>query len=177
MQGSGGKQPRQSRDGLVSPDGPGPASETERCKTIKPVVKPPQVWNQLKSGGYGLGRQHGADPTDGNATPKLVFDAGGEAMVKACGVAMDRLSGEKLGIDPVNGYIVNVGTASGLPSPPAGRVGGGKAHRRLMIPGWDGGSVVVAGVTTCHRDRESRLQGEGTQRVSSGGTGMPRGRL
>ena len=30
-------------------------------------------------------------------------------MVKACGVAMDRLSGEKLGIDPVNGYIVNVG--------------------------------------------------------------------
>lgn len=134
------------------------------------MVKPPQVWNQLKSGGYGLGRQHGADLTYGNATPKPVADAGGEAMVKVCGVAMDRLSGEKLGIDPVNGYIVNVGTVPGFPLPPAIQVGGGKAHRRLMILGRDGGSVVV-------RAQESCAHGEGTQRVSSGGTGMPGGRL
>lgn len=90
--------------------------------------------------------------------------------MKACGVAMDRLSGEKLGIDPVNGYIVNVGTVPGSPSPPAGQVGGGKAHRRLMIPGRGGGSVVV-------RDRENRSHGEGTQRVSSRSAGTPGGRL
>jgi len=132
-------------------------------------VKPPQVLNQLKSGGYGLGRQHGADLIDGNATPKPVIHAGGEAMVKACGVAMDRLSGEKLGTDPVNGYIVNVGTVPGFPSPPTGQVGGGKAHRRLMIPGRGGGSVVV-------RAQESCVHGEGTQRVSSVGAGMPGGR-
>lgn len=83
------------------------------------------------------------DPADGNTTPKPVSCAGGEAMVKACGVAMARLSGEKLGIDPVNGNIVNVGTVPGLPSLPTSQVGGGKAHRRLMIPGRDGGFVVV----------------------------------
>lgn len=132
-------------------------------------MKPPQGWNQLKSGGYGLGRQHDADLVDGNATPKPVIHAGGEARVKACGVAMDRLSGEKLGTDPVNGCIVNVGTVPGFPSPPTGQVGGGKAHRRLMIPGRGGGSVVV-------RAQESCVHGEGTQRVSSVGAGMPGGR-
>lgn len=90
--------------------------------------------------------------------------------MNVCGVAMDRLSGEKLGIDPVNGYIVNVGTVPGLPSPPAGLVGGGKAHRRLMISGRGGGSVLV-------RAQESCVHGEGTQRVSSVGIGMPGGRL
>ena len=110
------------------------------------------------------------DPADGSTTPKPVTYAGGEVMVNGCGVAMARLSGEKLGTDPVNGYIVNVGTVPGLPSPPANQVGCGKAHRRRMIPGRDGGSVVV-------RAQESCVHGEGTQRVGSGGTGMSGGRL
>jgi hypothetical protein len=65
--------------------------------------------------------------------------------------------------------VVNVGTAWALPSPPTGQVGGGKDRRRLMLPRWDGASVVVRG-------RESRLHGEGRQRVRSLGTGRPGGR-
>ena len=39
-----------------------------------------------------------------------------EATVKACGVAVDRPAGEKLGSDPVDRSVVNVGTVSGLPT-------------------------------------------------------------
>ena len=44
---------------------------------------------------------------------------------------------------------------------------GGKARRRLMPPGWDGGLVVVAEATTGRGGRESRPQGEGVQQVRS----------
>ena len=63
--------------------------------------------------------------------------------------------------------MVNVGTISGPPSPPPSQGGDGQARRRLMAPGWDGGSVVVRG-------RESRPHGEGTQRVQQRRTGNGR---
>jgi hypothetical protein len=66
-------------------------------------MKPAQIWR------IWAGTTSGVASRTRSTTPKPVIDAGGEAMVKACGVAMDRLSGEKLGTDPVNGYIVNVG--------------------------------------------------------------------
>jgi hypothetical protein len=53
------------------------------------------------------------------------------------------------------------------PLPPGMMLVGGKARRRLMLPGWDGGLVVVAGVTTGRGGRESRPQGEGVQQVRS----------
>jgi hypothetical protein len=40
----GWEQPRQRRNGSAPPDGPGPASETERCTTQEPVVEPLK-WN------------------------------------------------------------------------------------------------------------------------------------
>ena len=107
-----------------------------------------------------------AEPEVGKATPKPVTGAGGEATRKACGVLVARLQGEKLGTNPVERCMVNVGTTSGSPSPPHSQCGGdGQVRCRLMASGWGGGSVVVRG-------RESRLHGEGTQRVSSDAVAM-----
>ena len=102
-------------------------------------------------------------------TPKPTIDVGGEATVNACGVAVGEAAGAELGADPVDRYMVNVGTVPVLPHPASSQLVGGQVHRRLMMPGRDGGFVVV-------RARESRVHGEGTQRVGSGVAGMPGGR-
>ena len=78
-------------------------------------------------------------------------------------------AGEKSGTTPVNRSVVNVGTAPGLPSPPASQAGGGQVRCRLLAPERGGALVVVRG-------RESRPHGEGGQRVRSFETGMPGGR-
>jgi hypothetical protein len=52
---------------------------------------------------------------------------------------------------------VNVGTIPVVPNPGSCQLFGGTARRRLMLPGWGGGPVVVRG-------RESRLHGEGVVR-------------
>ena len=88
---------------------------------------------------------------------------------KACGVPGGEAVAAKLDVDPVDRHMVNVGTISGLPSPPPGQGGGGQAHRQPMARGWGGGSAVVRG-------RESRSHGEGTQRVRNRSSGMPGGR-
>ena len=75
------------------------------------------------------------------------------------------LQGHSRAPNPTNGFEVNVGTILVVPSRPASGWPEGKARCRLMLPGWGGGSVVVAGVTSCLGGRESRLQGEGIQRV------------
>ena len=62
---------------------------------------------------------------------------------------------------------MNVGTIPAAPSPASSLLAGRKTLRRLMLPGWSGGPVVVAGVTTCLGGRESRPQGEGVPRVRS----------
>ena len=55
--------------------------------------------------------------------------------------------------------MVNVGTISGLPSPPPSQGGVGQVHRRLLARGWGGVLVVV-------RARESRVHGEGDSRIA-----------
>jgi len=87
--------------------------------------------------------------------------------VKDCGVAVARLQGQSWSPNPTSGSRVNVGTIPAVPSPASRMLAGGKARRRLTLPGWGGGLVVVAGVTTGHGGRESRLQGEGVQQVLS----------
>ena len=69
-------------------------------------------------------------------------------------------AGEKLGTNPVDRFMVNVGTIVGLALPAAqpGRRRAGPPS--ADGPRWGGGSVVVRG-------RESRLHGEGSQRVRS----------
>jgi hypothetical protein len=81
----------------------------------------------------------------------------------------DEAAGAELDADPVNRDMVNVGTISGPSFPSCSQHEDGQVHRRLMAPGWGGGSVVVRG-------RESRPHGEGTQRIRSRRTGMPGGR-
>ena len=115
--------------------------------------------HQLESDGSGLGRGaylHG----DVGGTLRLVDVAGREATVKVCGVTVAKSQGHSWAPHPSNGPRVNVGTISTVPSPASGLLVGGKARRRLMLSGWDGGPVVV-------RDRESRSHGEGVQRVRS----------
>jgi len=63
-----------------------------------------------------------------------------------------------LGTDPVDRYVVNVGSVSGWSRDPAIQVGCGQVRRRLIGPGRGGAVVVVRG-------RESRSHGEGRQRV------------
>ena len=51
--------------------------------------------------------------TTGRDSFDVVLASG--ATVKDCGVAVDRPAGEKLGTDPVDRSVVNVGTAFGSP--------------------------------------------------------------
>jgi len=78
-------------------------------------------------------------------------------------------AGAELGASLVDRFMVNVGTASGLPFPLSSQDGGGQVHRRLLTLERDGALVVV-------RDRESRSHGEGGQRICGAWTGMPGGR-
>jgi len=89
--------------------------------------------------------------------------------VNACGVAVGEAAAAKLGADPVDRYMVNVGTVVVWPFPVSSQLTGGQVHRRLMTPQRDGGFVVV-------RARESRVHGEGTQRDRSAVAGMSGGR-
>ena len=80
--------------------------------------------------------------------------------MKVCGVAVARPQGHSWAPNPTNGLRVNVGTIPAVPSSVSCQLTGGKVCRRLMPPEWGGGVVVVRG-------RESRLHGEGPQRVRS----------
>jgi len=71
--------------------------------------------------------------------------------------------------DPIDRITVNMGTISRSPFLSHSHCENGQVHRRLTAPGWGGGSAVV-------RAWESRVHGEGTQRVRNRGTGMPGGR-
>ena len=105
----------------------------------------------------------------GQRLRRRLFTSARRLPLKACGVGGSEAVAAKLDVDPVDRHMVNVGTVSGLPSPPPGQGGDGQAHRQLTAPGWGGGSVVVRG-------RESRSHGEGTQRVRNRSSGMPGGR-
>lgn len=105
----------------------------------------------------------------GEATPirGYVGLVGGhtECLRRRCGDA----AGEELGTDPADRYMVNVGTIFAPPNPLPGQGGGGQTRRRSRVRGWDGASVVV-------RARESRVHGEGRQRVRNSGIARPGGR-
>jgi len=80
--------------------------------------------------------------------------------MNACGVVVAMRQEHSWAPPWSSGHAVNVGTVPAAPHPSVFGPVGGKACRRLMSPGWDGGPVVVRG-------RESRLHGEGVQRDRS----------
>jgi hypothetical protein len=136
----------------------------------EPVVEPPQATNRLESGGCGPGRQQVPGPASGLGVFVFGVEAvGAEAVGKVCGVPAARPSGEELGTSLVDRMMVNTGTTSELPFPPAGQVGDGQARCQLRALGWGGACVVVRG-------RESRPHGEGRQQDRSAGTARPGGR-
>jgi len=120
----------------------------------------PQETLQLESGRSGLVSNAHAHGEAVRETPWLGDVASREATVKACGVAVAMLQGHSWAPTPSSGSTVNVGTIPAVPSPAISLMVGGKARRRLMLPGWGGGPVVVRG-------RESRSHGKGVQRVRS----------
>jgi hypothetical protein len=166
----GGKQPRQRRDGPAPPDGPGPASETER-RTSAGTSGGTPASNSAGSNLVDLGRSavHACLRLGRGDSRVGCRSADLEATGKGCGVPVARLPGNSWAPIPSTGRVVNVGTARRLPFPPAGQAGGGQARRRLVVAGWDGASVVVRG-------RESRPHGQGRQQVRSLGAGRPGGR-
>jgi hypothetical protein len=119
-----------------------------------------QVTHQLEPDGSGLGSNAYSHDVVVRGTLGSVRLADREATVKVCGVAVAMLQGQSWAPTPSNGSRVNVGTIPVAPSPTSSLLVGGKARRRLMPSGWDGGPVVVRG-------RESRSHGEGVQRVRS----------
>jgi len=85
----------------------------------------------------------------------------GECLRRSRGEA----AGEKLGAHPTKRCVGNMRTIPVLPTAATNQVVAGQVHRRLIAPGWGGGSVVVRG-------RESRPHGEGTQRVGNDAMAM-----
>ena len=157
-------------------DGTGRHCQTTRVRQARQrgVTRVNQWLNPLKCGTSSNLVDMGwaaacVDSIDEKATPTSVIDADQEVTMKCLRRSRDKAAGAKLGADPVNRHMVNVGTIPGPSHPLCSQHEGGQVHRRLVTPGWGGGSVVVRG-------RESRLHGEGTQRIRSRSSGMPGGR-
>jgi hypothetical protein len=133
----------------------------------KPVVEPPQEVDRLEPGGYGPGWQCAEPPYNREERPRRRGGAGGHGEVLR-GSRGQACRG-KAGHPSRRTVCGERGNRSWIAFPLASQAGGGKARRQLMIRGWGGGSVVVRG-------RESRLHGEGTQRVRDVGAGRSGGR-
>ena len=91
--GEGGKQPRQRRDVPGLPGGAGSSSEKGRWTRGTGGLKPLKRTRQLKSGRYGLDRSARLPGWAGDSRGRI-REAGREAMVKVCGVAVARLLGQ-----------------------------------------------------------------------------------
>ena len=107
----------------------------ERLLKSNPPARIWQIW---------AGQQRASASWRGELLGRLM-SLGREATVKACGVVVARLQGHSWAPNPSKRFQVNVGTIPAVPSPASMMLAGGKARRRLMPPGWDGGPVVVAG--------------------------------
>jgi len=101
------------RAGTARQPGPGKQDgEVYECRN--------QWWNPLKSVGPAANLVDGRDgsapdpPTTGG--DGLDAECAPGATVTCCGIAVDRPAGEKLGTDPVNRSVVNVGTVLVSPS-------------------------------------------------------------
>ena len=138
----------------------GPGKQDGKAYVRNQRLNASQETHQLEPDGSGL--DSNAHPHDvvvwGTRGPVRLADR--EATVKVCGVAVAMLQGHSWAPTPSNGSGVNVGTIPVAPYASSSLLVVGKARRRLMPSGWDGGPVVV-------RDRESRSHGEGVQRVRS----------
>jgi hypothetical protein len=165
----GGKQPRQRRGGPALPDGPGPASKTERRTSAGTSGGTPASNPPARTWWIRAGQQRTPIPSGTGDFMAGYRSAGLEATGKGCGVPVARLPGNSWAPIPSTGHMVNVGTTRRSPSPPAGQAGGGQARRWLLVAGWGGVPVVVRG-------RESRPHGKGGQQVRSRGAGRPGGR-
>jgi len=126
------------------------------------VHKAPQEKSQLET--WWIRAGCGAYPHEGvRETPSSAKGRRRGGHVESLRRRRGDTAGAELGTSPVERFMVNVGTISAVPSPDSSPLPGGKARCRPR-PRWDGGVVVVRG-------RESRLHGEGLQRVRSIDTG------
>lgn len=75
--------------------------------------------------------------------------------MNACGVVVAMRQGHSWAPPWTSGHAVNVGTIPVAPHLLVFGPVGGKARRRLMLPGWDGGLVVVGGRKAGHMAKGS----------------------
>jgi len=155
-----------TKSGRVGTTGrPGPGEQDGKVqRRVNQAIESPQGLSQLKPGGYGLVSSACTSEGRSNSIEGYGSQNGGqrEGLRRTCGEA----AGEKLGASPVDRSEANTGTVWPRPSMPTDEWDGGQAHRRLMGSRQGGAAVVVRG-------RESRLHGEGRQRVRSRAAGMP----
>ena len=95
----------------------------------------------------------------GGELPRPVANAGREATVKACGVAVAMSQGHSWAPTLLNGHEVNVGTVRPVPRKPALRRPRGKARCRLMPAGRG------ARTRSSFEIGKAESHGEGVQRV------------
>jgi hypothetical protein len=108
----GWEQPRQRRDGLASPDGPGPASKTGR-RTREISVNAPQVKTPAQIWRIGAGTQR--TPTARRATPTPGVAVGGGGHGEGLRRTRGEAAGAQLAASPDDRWMVNVGTAGCCP--------------------------------------------------------------
>jgi hypothetical protein len=95
MGGSGGKQPRQRRDGSALPDGTGPGKRDRKVYVRNQRLNAPQVKptsSNLADGGWAAART-GTTLSCGELLGRFRF-AGREATPNACGVGVAMLQGK-----------------------------------------------------------------------------------
>lgn len=158
------ERPRQRRNGSAPPDGPGPASKTERCTNAGTSGGTPSSGTPARTWWIWAGQQCVLVADGGGQLHVGLGLAGTEATVKVCGVAVARLQGKSWAPIPSNGHEVNVGTIVESPNLSASPADSAKAHRQLMARRRGGALVVVRG-------RESRSHGEGEQQVRGNRSG------
>jgi hypothetical protein len=159
----GGKRPRQSHGVSVLPDDTGVASVAERYTRGTGVLRLSKT-HRLEPGGSG---------PEATRT-RLPHYGGGELPDMSAGLRGGRGDVLRGSHGDVAGAESGASSAERSTSEHGNhlwsarwrrgqRRASGWAHRRPTGQGWGGAAVVVAGVTTCLGDRESRPQGEGRQ--------------
>ena len=165
--GEGGQQPRQRRDEPGTARRLGSGKRDGKVYVRNQRLKPLKCAHQLEPGGSGLGG--GACPVLVAGNSLAVFMSSvREATRKVCGVLVAMPQGYSWTPPPSSGSAVNVGTARRRPADQH-EAGGRAGTSSADSAGRDGACVVVRG-------RESRLHGEGGQRVRSRHAARPGGR-
>ncbi len=133
----GWEQPRQRRTDRHCQTVRARQARRNGARTEKPAVKPPQAFNQLQPGGYGLGSHARALEKFGQRLrhgAKMGLCGGHEESLRRTG---GKAAGKSWAPTPPTGRVTNVGTSTG---PPARRLARSMKGRIVVIQELGGGA-------------------------------------